>query len=69
MLATHTTKGGLFPGMFKKRIVSAVIKQPQAEKNHGNEQAKNDGSEDKIHLDDPCLNQASSANRTARSSA
>ena len=69
MLATHTAKGGFFPGMFKKRVVPAVIKQPQAEKNHGDEQAKNDGSEDKIHRDDPCLNQANSANRTARSPA
>ena len=67
MLAANTAKGGFFPGMFKKRVVPAVIKQPQAEKNHGDEQAKNDGSEDKIHRDDPCLNQANSANRTARS--
>jgi hypothetical protein len=40
MLTTYAAKSGFLSGVFKKRVIPAVIKQPQAEKKHGNEQAK-----------------------------
>jgi hypothetical protein len=66
MLATDTTEGGFFSGVLEKRVVPTVIKQPQAEKDYGNEQAECNGSEDEIHWGYLCLNRARGANRTAR---
>jgi len=50
--------------MLKHRVVSSVIKQPKPEKNHGDQQAKNDGGGNEIHLGEKCLKRAQGANRT-----
>lgn len=56
VLATNATEGGLPSGMLKQRVIPSVIKQPQAEKNRGNQQAKYNGGGDEIHLVRKCSN-------------
>jgi len=64
MLAANTAKRGFFPGMFKHRIIAVVVIEPQAQKERRNEQAENDGGDDKIHPGNQWLNPVTSANRT-----
>ncbi len=65
MLATHATKRGFFPSVLEKRIVPPIIKQPQAEENHGDKEAKNYGGGYEIHPNKRCPRTDSRANRYA----
>ena len=50
MLTTNTAERGFFPRVFEESIITPVVVQPEAEKNHGDKQAENDGGGNKIHL-------------------
>jgi hypothetical protein len=66
MLTTHAAKSGFFPGMLKQRIIAVIVIEPQAQKEGRDEQAENDGGDDKIHQENQWLNPGPSANRTGR---
>jgi len=49
MLATYAAKSGFLPRMFKNRVISPIIKQPQPQENHGDKDAKDNCGCNKIH--------------------
>jgi hypothetical protein len=66
MLAADTTEGGFLTGVLEKRVVTTIIKEPQAKKQHGYDQKEYDGGGNKIHQSLECPSSGISANRTSR---
>ena len=62
VLAADAAKRGFLASVLEESIVPTVIKQPQAEKNRGNNEAENDGGGNKIHPGKRCLGSSSRAN-------
>ncbi|MBK9991544.1 MAG: hypothetical protein IPP19_12600 [Verrucomicrobia bacterium] len=62
MLAANTAEGGFSPSMLKQSVIPPIIKQPQAEKDHGDQQTENYGGGNEIHREIQCFNLEYGAN-------